>query len=322
LVEVTCRTIQGRFLLRPSRLLNSIIVGVLGRAQRLYRVEVHAFVFLSNHYHLLVSVEDALQLARFMNYLNSNLAREAGRLHRWREKFWGRRYQAIVVSNEDAAQIGRLRYILSHGCKEGLVARPNEWPGAHCVDAMLADAPLTGRWFDRTREYSARIRGEDAHRLRFSTREDVHLTPLPCWRHLSKGTYRRRVAALLRDIESESASRHSREGTLPLGQEALLAQDPHSRPPKIKRAVAPAFHAASEAVRNELRVAYSWFHSAYREASRSLRRGARHQSSQRAAFPQAFPLCPGVHNWLQARSQTTTRLFTGESVGTSTNPPA
>ena len=81
LVEVTCRTVQGRFLLKPTEELKAIVIGVMARAQELYPVEIHAFVFPSNHYHLLLSVEDALQLARFMNYLNSNLAREAGRLH-------------------------------------------------------------------------------------------------------------------------------------------------------------------------------------------------------------------------------------------------
>ena len=289
LVEVTCRTIQGRFLLRPSLELNSITIGVLGRAHRLYRVEVHAFVFLSNHYHLLVSVEDALQLARFMNYLNSNLAREVGRLHRWKEKFWGRRYQAIVVSNEDAAQIDRLRYVLSHGCKEGLVARPRDWPGAHSILGLLEREPLRGRWFDRTREYSARIRGEANHPHKFSTKEVVHLTPLPCWRHLSTGAYRRRVRTLIRQIEVETAARHLRDGTNPLGSEAVLAQDPHSRPERIKRAVAPAFHAASKAVRNELKAAYSWFLSAYREASDRLRTGDSIAGFPEGSFPPGLP---------------------------------
>lgn len=41
LVHVTCRTIQSRFLLRPSPALNQIVVGVLGRAQRLYQVPCH-----------------------------------------------------------------------------------------------------------------------------------------------------------------------------------------------------------------------------------------------------------------------------------------
>ena len=98
LVEVTCRTIQGRFLLRPSRDLNEIVLGILGRAARRYQVKLCLFVYLSNHCHLLVRAANARQLARFMGFANGNLAKEAGRLHRWRERFWGRRYTAIVVS--------------------------------------------------------------------------------------------------------------------------------------------------------------------------------------------------------------------------------
>jgi REP element-mobilizing transposase RayT len=94
LVEVTCRTVQGRHLLRPSPQLNEIVVGVLGRAQRLYAVPICAFVFLLSHYHLLLDVGDARQLSSFMRYLNSNLAREVGRLVRWSDGIWSRRYQA------------------------------------------------------------------------------------------------------------------------------------------------------------------------------------------------------------------------------------
>ena len=50
LVEVTCRTVQGRLLLAPSPQLNDIILGVLGRAQRLYPVEIAGYVFVSNHF--------------------------------------------------------------------------------------------------------------------------------------------------------------------------------------------------------------------------------------------------------------------------------
>ena len=53
LVEVTCRTLHGRFLLRPSRDLNEIVLGILGRAVRRYGMKVCTFVYLSNHAHLL-----------------------------------------------------------------------------------------------------------------------------------------------------------------------------------------------------------------------------------------------------------------------------
>ena len=144
LVEVTCRTLQGRLLLSPSRQLNSLVRGVLARAARLNAMRVCAFVFLSNHYLLLLRPRDASQLAAFMNYLNGNLVKEAGRLHRWREKFWGRRYRAIPVSFEPEAQIARLKYLLEQGTKDNLVARPQDWPGAHLSRCHpSADKPRT-----------------------------------------------------------------------------------------------------------------------------------------------------------------------------------
>ncbi len=108
LVEVTSRTVHGRFLLRPSRELNTIVYGILGRAARRYRVRICAFVYLSNHAHLLLEPANAYELAGFMAYVNGNLAKEAGRLHRWRERFWGRRYRAIVVSDDEEDQVGLL----------------------------------------------------------------------------------------------------------------------------------------------------------------------------------------------------------------------
>ena len=56
LVEVTCRTVQGRLLLCPSPQLNDIILGVLGRAQRKHPVEIVAYAFASNHWHALLRV--------------------------------------------------------------------------------------------------------------------------------------------------------------------------------------------------------------------------------------------------------------------------
>ena len=289
LVEVTCRTIQGRFLLRPSEELRSLIVGVLARAQKLYPVEIHAFVFLSNHYHLLVSVEDAQRLARFMNFVNSNLAREAGRLYQWKEKFWGRRYQAIVVSEEELAQANRLRYLLQQGCKEGLVARPRDWPGAQCVSALVAGRPIRGRWVSRSQEYAARSRGETFRHRKYSTAEMIRLEPLPCWRHVSGSIYRSRVSSLIKEIEEETAARHEREGTRPLGVGAILAQHPHDRPEEPKRGLPPAFHVATKAARQGLAEAYRWFAVAYREASRKLREGSLAAKFPQGSFPPALP---------------------------------
>ncbi|HEV8632554.1 MAG TPA: transposase, partial [Thermoanaerobaculia bacterium] len=128
LVEVTMRTVHGRLLLRPSSQLNDLVLGVIGRAQRKYAMRIHALAVLGNH-HALLSPDSPQQLAAFMDYLASNIAREIGKLYDWREKFWARRYRSILVSDEEEAQVGRLAYLLGNGVKEGLVAKPQDWPG-------------------------------------------------------------------------------------------------------------------------------------------------------------------------------------------------
>ena len=63
LVEITCRTIHGRLLLLPSQQLDEIVVGILARAQRTFQVRCCGYCFLANHYHLLLDVDSARQLA-------------------------------------------------------------------------------------------------------------------------------------------------------------------------------------------------------------------------------------------------------------------
>ena len=289
LVEVTCRTIQARFLLRPSPLLNEMIVGALGRAQCLYGVTCHLVIFVSNHWHALLTVDDAEQLARFMDYVNSKVAREVADLVDWPDKVWARRYQSIPVSNEEKAQVARLRYGLSHGVKEGLVARAADWPGVNCVRAILEDQPLKGLWFDRTQEYAARNRGETFDRLKYATVEVLELTPLPCWAHLSPEEYRQRVAALVDDIESEAAAELKKRNLQPLGVQAVLKQHPHTRPNRAKKSPAPRFHAATKAVRKAFWQTYAAFVAAFREAAEKLKSGDRTARFPLGSFPPGLP---------------------------------
>jgi len=289
LVEVTCRTIHGRLLLRPSQQLHEIVVGILARAQRTFQVRLCGYCFASNHYHLLLDADSAQQLAKFMGYVNSNLAREAGLLADWRDKFWSRRDQAIVVSAEKAAQIGRLKYVLSHGPKEGLVERPAEWPGLHVAKDLAEGRAIEGYWFDRTQEYAARRRRETFDRLRFATRETLSLSPLPCWKGLSEAAWRQRAAALVEEIESEFAAQRTQTGKQPLGVSAFLDQHPHNRPQRSKKSSAPFVHAVSRQVRRELYDAYRWFVASYRTAAEKLRAGDLTACFPAGSFPPALP---------------------------------
>jgi hypothetical protein len=95
-----------------------------------------------------------------MQFVNANTAKEAGRLHGWREKFWSRRYRSIVVADEKAAY-ARLRYIMAHGAKEGLAAKSGDCSGRQCIATLIAGETPRGTWFDRSAELVARQRGQN-----------------------------------------------------------------------------------------------------------------------------------------------------------------
>ena len=291
LVEVTTRTLQGRFLLKPSPGLREIFVGILARAAALCDVEVHAFVCLSNHWHALVTPKDARELARFCCYVNTNLSKEAGRLHRWHGPLLQRRYQAIAVSTEEEAQVSRLRYLLAHGCKEGLVARLSDWPGAHCAEALSTGKVCDGIWFDRHQEWLAKLSGDESPRDGFATFHQLVLAPLPCWKRLAPQAIQKRVTDLIADIEQQAAARHRGEGGRPLGKAGILRQDPHDRPSKSDRSPAPLVHAASKRARIEIRAAYFSFLAAFRIAAHRLRSGCREVVFPAGCFPPPLPFC-------------------------------
>jgi hypothetical protein len=52
-----------------------------------------------------------------------------------------------------------------------MAKKVSEWPGVHCLKALLKGEPLTGHWFNRSREYAARNQRQAFERLRYATEE-------------------------------------------------------------------------------------------------------------------------------------------------------
>jgi len=248
-------------------------------------MRIVAYVWMSNHFHMLLLPEDAQQLALFMGYLEAKIAKEAGRLYDFRQKFWARPYRGIVVSDEDEAHVDRMRYLLDQGCKEGLVDSPKQWPGASSTKALLTGKPIAGLWFDRTKEYNARRSGETFSKLDFADRETITLTALPPWQDQPEHKRQARVRAIVRGIEGEVERRVKETGRSPLGVNAIYQQQPHARPANSKRSPAPRFHAKAGHVRRALERGYQRFYAAYREAAEKLRKGATGVEFPHGSFP-------------------------------------
>jgi REP element-mobilizing transposase RayT len=269
--EVTCRTLQARFLLKPSSELNALILGIIGRALSLYNVRIYLFVVVSNHMHFLLSASDVSELSRFMNHVNSNIAREAGRLYSWHEKFWGRRFSAIPVL-DDESLLARVRYILSHGCKEGLVSSPSDWPGINCVQNLTLGKPLSGFWHSRTKEFASKKRGDDDE-SEFLVPYEIPLEPLPPWTDTTEKERQNRWKELISGIEAETKERLNNENKSVLGKSSILAQHPYDSPNSPKKSPRPFCHTVKKFLEKEYREGYRTFIDLYRQAFESLRTG-------------------------------------------------
>ena len=290
--EITTRALQSRYLIPTGEQFRAIAVGIMARAKELYPVELYAFGGLSNHLHILLGASDVDKLAGFMGFVNGNLAREANRIVDWKEKFWGRRYRAIEISDEEAALVGRLRYVISHGPKENLVLRCRDWPGLQCIDALVEGTPLKGYWRDRSLEYEAHRRGKEVDADTFIKPYTLELDPLPCWRHLPEEEIRRRVREIVEDVDAKTARRVVLNGGAPLGAAAIRKQHPHDRPDHSKKSPAPSVHAATKAIRQQMKEAYRLFVEAYREAAASLRAGKLDTTFPPGCFPPPQPFIP------------------------------
>ena len=117
----------------------------------------------------------------------------------------------------------------------------------------------------------------------------MNFVPLPCWQHLSAEQYRERIAGLVEAMIAKAAARRAETGIEPLGAAAILRQQPFSQPAKTKKSSAPLVHAASKRIRTEMKIAYSWFVRAFREAAEYLRSGDRLARFPRGSFPPGLP---------------------------------
>ncbi|AKJ00535.1 hypothetical protein ATI61_10458 [Archangium gephyra] len=285
---VTSRCFQGRLLLRPSAEVNEVVGGVLAKAvqRSAGSVRLHAFTFASNHFHLLVWARGA-ELACFMQYLRANLSKKVGRLVDWRGGFWERRYSAEPVL-DDTALVGRLRYVLAHGVKEGLVQGSAEWPGLTCLPQLLGPARRVFQWFNWTKRWSRRGRGSEDRatgegRFGEELAEPVELevAPLPCWEGLGEEGRQRAVRGLVEGVEAEARAQDKPV----LGARAVRAQHPHTRPERLKRSPRPLGHASTRQALKRLREQYRSFVAAFREAAAQWRRGNFSASFPLFSFP-------------------------------------
>ena len=275
--EIVTRTVKGRRLFRPVEALTRAVFDVLGRSATLFAVQLHAFIYLSNHMHLLATFLEGLQMRAFMTHLNRNTALVAKQITGWSGDVWERYQPTPVLDN--AASVGRLQYILANGVKEGLVEHPLDWPGPSSARALATGEPIETSWLLPT------PRGPDAVSPNIE-RNRIELTPLPIWARVSREVRCAQIRAIMDDAADDA--RAKRGGKPVLGVARLRSLDPFE-PTPLDETPPPVAHASDfrliAAYKEELKL----FARAHRRAGASQRETLETATYPPNCFPAALP---------------------------------
>lgn len=280
LLEVTIKTLEGRFWLRPDPQCRAIVLGIFGKALKHYGgIRLHGFETPSNHLHYLISATDPAQIPFFLDFVHANIARQINQLRQRTGAFWSRRGMVIAVVDDDA-QIARLRYLLAQGPKAGLVASPRDWEGASATPALLGDMtlPATYTSLDTRRRNAKRVRPRPNAELGESV--PIRLAPLPVWEKRSPKALRAAHEQLVTSIEKEYAGAKVR------GAKWVRDQSPDDCPAEVERSPAPLCHASSPAAAQRYRAAYRTFRDHYNKATSH---DSKQREPARRAFCSAYP---------------------------------
>lgn len=119
----------------------------LAEGARRYECEVHAYVLMTNHVHLLVTPGDEEGLSRMMRHLGSRYVQYVNHIYRRNGRLWEGRYKSSLIDT-DRYLLTCYRYVELNPVRAGKVESPDEYEwssyGAHThgrPDALLRDHP-------------------------------------------------------------------------------------------------------------------------------------------------------------------------------------
>lgn len=115
-------------------------LSILGRTVELFGWNLHAYVLMGNHYHLLLETPDP-NLSRGMRQLNGIYTQGFNRCHKRVGHLFQGRFKAILVE-KDPHLLELVRYVVLNPVRAGRATSAKDWPwSSYRATAGLARAP-------------------------------------------------------------------------------------------------------------------------------------------------------------------------------------
>jgi len=144
---VTTKTSMGRRLLQSERNAH-LLIDVLRACVAARRFQVHDFVIMPDHVHLLITVDESMAIEKAMQFIKGGFSYRLKRELGYRGEVWQRGFSDVRV--EDRGSFLRHReYIARNPVRKGLANSPEEFPFCY---AYLAKRKAAGA---KAREYRA-----------------------------------------------------------------------------------------------------------------------------------------------------------------------
>ncbi len=109
----------------------TMFVRLLSRVADRFTLDIDAWCLMGNHYHLIVRTRTG-DISGAMKYLNGEYARRFNERHGYRGHVFESRFRAAMLVDDDHLEHAR-QYVLQNPVRAGLVASPDDWPGAGAV---------------------------------------------------------------------------------------------------------------------------------------------------------------------------------------------
>ena len=265
---VTIRTENAKLFMVPGKKLNQIVGGVLAKYQQKYGITIYAYIFLSNHYHLLLKAPKA-NLWRFEQAINREIAKRVNRYLNREGHFWARRYdEQVVVEKTDV--LSALLYIVCNAVKHKLKDNPHKWPGISCIKQLLTKKGKSYYFTDYTVYSRAKLKDKNAKLEDFKIKYSLKITPIP---ELAKLSFKNRIKFLRSEIARE-ISKYLEQIKTFLGKEKILKQNPFSRPRVVSKRKRPICYTKDFLAKlNFIEEVYKPWNESYQIASLKFRKG-------------------------------------------------
>ena len=274
---ITIRTLEARMWMIPTRKMEKLLGGIVARYASFAGIELYAYCFLSNHYHLVIRAPRG-NTDEFCENINREIARRVNWKNHRTGTFWHTPYaDQRILSESDLVEA--FLYVTTNAVRHGLVEHPELWTGLCSYSQCL---------YERDRSFTFHhYTAQDPDKIVCS--HTLKLSVLPMLRDLRKQERQERISALIEERVKELHAYRKSNGLGFLGLEGVLSIIPGSIPQTVSRSPRPVSYTKDAELRKQAKAEARERNSKYSEASFRYRLG-----DLQAEFPE-FAFRPPLH---------------------------